>query len=74
MLGEDTKVDDERSYSNKAPLNKISIVAAGPLMNFIFAVILFIIVSTRGFALPSVEKVEANTPCSSCRTAEGRYF
>lgn len=74
MLGEDTKVDDERSYSNKAPLNKISIVAAGPLMNFIFAVILFIIVSTRGFALPSVEKVEANTPAAAAGLQKGDIF
>lgn len=74
MLGEESKVDDERSYSTKPPLNKISIVAAGPIMNFILAILLFTLASTRGFALPSVDKVEANTPAAAAGLQKGDIF
>lgn len=35
MLGEEEESSDERSFSNKSPAQRLSIVAAGPIMNFI---------------------------------------
>ena len=46
MYGEedDTEVVDDRAFSNKSSLQKLSIVSAGPIMNLIIAVIFFAIV------------------------------
>ncbi|MBS4536015.1 RIP metalloprotease RseP [Clostridium sp. D2Q-14] len=45
MEGEDEKSDDERSFSNKSPLLRILVLAAGGIMNFILALIIFFIIS-----------------------------
>lgn len=42
MEGEDEISDNERSFSSKSVLQRISVVVAGPLMNFILAILLFI--------------------------------
>lgn len=63
MLGEEEKSLDERSFSSKSPGRRLSIIAAGPLMNFIFAILIFAIVgSIKGFFIPVVSKVDQNLP------------
>lgn len=42
MEGEDEDSEDENAFNKKTPLQKISIILAGPFMNFILAIILFI--------------------------------
>ncbi len=45
MLGEDPdEAGQEGSYTNASPLNRLGIIAAGPIMNFLLAIFLFFIV------------------------------
>lgn len=45
MMGEDEeKLDDERSFARKSVLQRMSVIFAGPLMNFVTAIVLFVIV------------------------------
>ena len=62
MLGEEETVSDKRAFSSKTPAQKLSIIAAGPFMNLILAILLFGIVGSRGYLVPVVSKLEANTP------------
>lgn len=41
MMGEDEAVDDERSFSTKSPLRKITIIVAGVFMNYVLAICIF---------------------------------
>lgn len=63
MLGEEEESSDERSFSNKSPAQKLSIVAAGPIMNFILAIVLFAGVSSlSGYLIPVVSNVLPQSP------------
>lgn len=66
MLGEEENVDDERSFSAKSPLRRISIILAGVFMNFVMAIVIFSsIFSTSGFATSTLDKVEAGSPAAT---------
>lgn len=66
MLGDEGKSSDPRAFNNKKPLQKLSIVAAGPIMNFILAIVLFgIVASMRGFYTPIISKLEKNQPAEN---------
>lgn len=45
MEGEDESSDDARSFSRKTPLQRISVLAAGPIMNIVLAILLFAIIA-----------------------------
>ncbi|MFA5575841.1 MAG: RIP metalloprotease RseP [Tissierellaceae bacterium] len=45
MEGEDEASDDPRGFSNVSVLSRIAVVAAGAIMNFILAIVLFSIIS-----------------------------
>lgn len=63
MLGEEGEVDDDRSFSSKSPLRRISIILAGAIMNILFALLVFtIIVSTRGYSENSIESFVDGMP------------
>ncbi|MCY6356632.1 RIP metalloprotease RseP [Clostridium sp. ZS2-4] len=63
MLGEEDVSSDERSFSNKSPIQRLSIVAAGPIMNFILAILLFAAVSfLSGYLIPVVSEVVPQSP------------
>lgn len=65
MYGEedDVEVVDDRAFSNKSSARKLSIVAAGPIMNFIIAIIFFAIVGGMlGHATNIVGSVADNSP------------
>ena len=63
MEGEDSKSEDPRSFANKTPAQKLSIVSAGAIMNLILAVVLFIIVgASEGYILPIIGQVVPNSP------------
>ncbi len=50
MLGEDESVEDERAFNKKGVWGRISVVLAGPIFNFVLALILaLIIVGMRGY-------------------------
>jgi regulator of sigma E protease len=72
MLGEEEKVSDARSFSSKAPSQKLSIIAAGPIMNFILAIVLFAVIgSIRGFAVPVVDSVDQDKPAYAAGMQKG---
>jgi len=41
MMGEEGEVEDERSFSAKSPLRRISIIIAGVFMNYVLAIVIF---------------------------------
>lgn len=58
MLGEDESSFDERAFSNKSPLARMAVVAAGPIMNFILAfVLIFAYNAFSGIITPVVTDV-----------------
>lgn len=62
MLGEEEAVTDKRAFSSKTSAQKLSIIAAGPLMNLILAVLLFGIVGSRGYPVPVVNEIIKDSP------------
>ena len=63
MEGEDESSNDPRSFNNVSAPSRIAVVAAGAIMNFILAIIVFSIVSfTVGMQTTTVEKVMENSP------------
>ncbi len=63
MEGEDTSSEDEQSLINKKPWQKLIIFAAGAIMNFILAWILFsVIVGYQGVISNQVDYVEPDSP------------
>jgi regulator of sigma E protease len=63
MLGDEGESTDPRAFNSNPPLRKLSVVAAGPIMNFILAIVLFtIIASARGYISPVVSQVVPKQP------------
>ncbi len=65
MYGEedDVTVADDRAFSNKTSFQKLTIVAAGPIMNFIIAILFFSLVGgIQGHSTNIVDKVVENSP------------
>lgn len=55
MEGEDTQTSDPRAFNNKSVLTRLGVVLAGPLMNFILAILLLAIIGFySGFASTQV--------------------
>ncbi len=72
MMGEEENIDDERSFSAKSPLRRISIIIAGVTMNYILAIIIFTTISFNfGFAKPVVGVVEPNSAASEAGLQAG---
>ncbi|MBU3189251.1 RIP metalloprotease RseP [Clostridium bowmanii] len=58
MEGEDEGSNDPRAFNNKTPLQKLSIVSAGAIMNFVLALVLFAIVgASEGYIVPIIGEV-----------------
>lgn len=58
MLGEDDSCDDKRAFNSKGVWRRISVIFAGPFMNFLFAfIILFWLISTSGFIEPVIDSL-----------------
>ncbi len=65
MYGEedDVTVVDNRAFANKSSFQKLTIVAAGPIMNFVLAIVLFAMVGgLQGHATNIIDKVGENSP------------
>ena len=59
MEGEDSQSDDDRSFQKKSVWARISVVAAGPVFNFIMACVLAVIIlGNIGISTPTVAQVE----------------
>lgn len=72
MLGEEEVVDDERSFSSKSPLRRISVILAGAAMNILLALVLFgAVYSNSGFTLPVISSVTENSPALEAGLQKG---
>ncbi|AJA48113.1 putative zinc metalloprotease CA [Clostridium pasteurianum DSM 525 = ATCC 6013] len=72
MLGDQEKSDDPGAFNNKSPLQRLSIVIAGPIMNLILAVVLYCIIGgIGGFALPTVNKLVPDAPAAKAGLKTG---
>jgi regulator of sigma E protease len=72
MLGEEEESLDERAFTNKSPLRRLSIVAAGPMMNLFLAIVLFSFVSyLKGFLVPIVSDVIPQSPAMKAGIKSG---
>lgn len=72
MLGDDGASSDPRAFNNKKPLQKLSIVIAGPFMNLVLALVLFSIVGTmRGFSVPIISQTVSNQPAELAGLKQG---
>lgn len=71
MLGEDPdEVGQEGSFTNASPLNRIGIIAAGPIMNFLLAIFLFFLVySMVGIPNPVENEIGDVLPGSEAEEA-----
>lgn len=72
MLGEESDVDDERSFSNKHPLRRMSIILAGAFMNIVFAIVVFAMIFSKvGFSEPIVNTVLEDSPALTAGLQSG---
>lgn len=68
---ENLKVDDD-SFQSKSPIRRMSIIAAGPIMNIIMAIILLTIFNmVNGFSTNKVENVIDNSPAKTIGLKKG---
>ena len=63
MLGEDEENPDERAFQNKSIPARMSVIAAGPIFNFILAFFLAVIlVGLNGYDTTYIKEVTENSP------------
>ncbi len=75
MMGEEEEVQDERSFSSKSPLRRISVIIAGATMNFLFAIIIFTVFLNKfGYSLPTVKNLSENMPAIEAGLQKGDEF
>ncbi len=68
--------EDERSFSNKHPLKRIAIVAAGPIFNLVLALFLyfaFYLVSGVDVRLPEIGEVTKGSPAQNAGFFNRRF-
>lgn len=72
MVGEDGEEEGPGSFGHASVWGRISVVAAGPIFNFILAfVFALIITSVMGYDPPKVLSVEENSPAEEAGLQEG---
>lgn len=75
MMGEEEAVYDERSFSSKSPIRRISVIIAGAFMNFLLAIIIFTVFLNKfGYSLPKVDSLIDNMPAMAAGLEEGDEF
>lgn len=72
MLGEDEELEDERSFNKKGVWARISVVAAGPIFNFILAFVLsLVIIGSIGYDPAKVSLVYDDMPMAEAGIQQG---
>ncbi|MDF2502548.1 M50 family metallopeptidase [Clostridium sp.] len=72
MLGDQEKSNDPGAFNNKLPIQRLSIVLAGPVMNIILAIVLYCIIGGfSGFSLPVINNTVPNSPAASAGIKAG---
>lgn len=75
MMGEEEAVDDERSFSTKSPLRRITIIVAGVCMNYILAICIFTgYINHFGYTNTFIDKIKTNSPAYEAGLQEGDTF
>lgn len=75
MMGEDESVEDERSFSAKSPLRRISIIIAGVVMNYLLAIVIFTFyIHSFGYALPIAGQIADASPAYESGLQVGDKF
>ncbi|EHL14881.1 RIP metalloprotease RseP [Peptoanaerobacter stomatis] len=65
MEGEDDESDDPNAFCKKTPLQRMAVVFAGPFMNFVLTIVVFIgLFSVSGVPVNKVGGVVENSPAS----------
>lgn len=63
MEGEDSESDDPNAFCKKTPLQRISVVFAGPFMNFVLTIVVFIgLFSVSGIPVNKIASMVDNSP------------
>ncbi|MFA9375400.1 MAG: RIP metalloprotease RseP [Lachnotalea sp.] len=72
MLGEDGASEDDRSFGQKSVWARISVVAAGPIFNFILAFVLSLfIIGSIGYDSPTIYQVKDGYPAQEAGIQAG---
>lgn len=72
MFGETEDESGEGSFFSKSPIRKISIIAAGPIMNIIMALgVLFVVVLFNGYSSNVVGEVLPDSPAEAAGITAG---
>ncbi len=72
MEGEDETSADARSFNNKPLWARILVIVAGPLMNFILAILLFIMIFySLGFPTTTIQNVKPGFPAKEAGVHPG---
>lgn len=75
MMGEEEEVQDERSFSSKSPIRRISVIIAGAAMNFLLAIVIFTVFLNKfGYSIPKVNSLIENMPAMEAGLKEGDEF
>lgn len=62
MVGEEESVDSEESYMNKTVWQRFKVIVSGPLMNFLLAIVIYIIMSVfYGVPGTTVDLIDSNS-------------
>ncbi|OOM72306.1 putative zinc metalloprotease [Clostridium puniceum] len=72
MMGEEENVEDERSFSAKSPLRRISIIIAGVFMNYVLAIVIFAtIIHNFGYRSTTLAEVQPSSPAQEAGILTG---
>lgn len=72
MEGEDELLESETSFNSKSVWARISVIAAGPVFNFILAFVLALVITgIIGYDPATITSVDANMPAEAAGLKEG---
>lgn len=72
MEGEDDESDDPNAFCKKTPLQRISVIFAGPFMNFVLTIVVLIILySVNGIPVNKIGSILPNSPASKVNLTAG---
>ncbi len=72
MEGEDENSDDPRSFNRVPALSRIAVIAAGAIMNFVLAIIVFSIFSFNvGMPTTTISEIQKNSPAEKVGIKSG---
>lgn len=72
MLGAQEDVEDDKSFSSKSPLRRISIIIAGVFMNFILAICIFTaVICHGGYVETNISEVSVGSPLAEAGVKNG---